>query len=451
MIHNRQPIAMITGIATRTRIGRRTLWPMVSAGLAISVWIVQPAAAQCRLTAVHESAPDVTRRSMGIRVGPIEWGEPLVPRFANRAFGWPMRPRELAVELPDERLAAIKATFTEALYKSLQHPNRVLTRGDDQSAEVVLHAELVDVDPGNRLVRAYAAAEWASAAVHAILATGDGRPLVTLRCNRATGGGPLGWGGPLSLWQSSDSLLRKDVEKIAQSISRELGKSEQAARRLAARRSAKIDVGELRYSSRLHLERPTEQWSLKDAASVMGTFMTHTMGNIVGGPPVLGKGVHSLWLTDPAYRAIHRTQALMSENEKSMWVHPFSIVLEGDLLHAMTARSAYAFAVWPFEKPPYYWNVDAIAAATFLRRARHGDERIAPIGVLGPPWPPAVFLFPRTTEDGQPLVESLDTTIELHTELNGRRILSRFDLSKFPLTGITELSPVTSTGATGAK
>jgi hypothetical protein len=390
---------------------------------------------------------------MGIRVGPIEWGEPLVPRFANRAFGWPMRPRERAVELSDKRLAAIEATFTQALYKSLQHPNRVLTRGDEQNADVVLHTELVDVDPGNRLVRAYTLAEWASASVHAILANREGQPLVTLRCNRATGGGPLGLGGPLSLWQSSDSLLRKDVEKIAQSISRELGKSEQTGRQLAARRSAKIDVGELRYTSRLHLERPAEQWSLKDAASVMGTFMTQTMGNIVGGPPVLGKGVHALWLTEPAYRAIHRTQALLSEkeNEKSMWVHPLSLVLEGDLLSSMTAQSAYAVAVWPFDKPPYYWNVDEIAAATFLRRAGHGEERIAPIGVLGPPWPPAVFLFPRATADGMSLVESLDTTIELHTELNGRRILSRFDLSKFRLTGITELSPVISARATGAK
>jgi hypothetical protein len=287
-------------------------------------------------------------------------------------------------------------------------------------------------------------------AVQAILATRDQRPLVTLRCSRATLGGPFGIGGPLSLLQSSDSLLREDAEKIAKSLSRELGKIPEAGRRLSARRSAKVEIGEVRDRTRVYLERPAGQWSLKDAASVVGTFMTQTSGNIVGGPPVLGKGVHSLWLTDPAHQAIRRTQSLLQQGEKSMWVHPFAFAFGRDLLQAATAASAYTIAVWPFDKPPYYWSAQAIQAATFLRRTGRGDERIAPVAVIGPPWPPAVFLFPRTTADGRPLIESLDTTIELHTELNGRRILSRFDLSKFGLAGTEGLSVATATGGSSA-
>jgi hypothetical protein len=72
----------------------------------------------------------------------------------------------------------------------------------------------------------------------------------------------------------------------------------------------------------------------------------------------------------------------------------------------------------------------------------HGNERIAPAAVLGPPWPPAVFLFRRTGEDGAPLIASLATTVELHTQLNGRQIVSRF-LSKFALRTVDELAAVT--------
>jgi hypothetical protein len=249
----------------------------------------------------------------------------------------------------------------------------------------------------------------------------------------------LGWP---ALWQSGESLVRSNLDKIAESINRELGKSVEEGGRLAARRPSKVDTGELRYRTQLFLDRPPENWSLKDAASVLATFMTQTSGNIVGGPPVLGKGVHTLWLTQPVHRAVRRARELLAQGQESMWVHPFTFSFDDDLLRRADNTDAYAFAVWPFDKPPYYWNREAIAASTFLRRVGHGEEKVAPVAILGPPWPPAVFLFPRTLNDGSPLIGSLATIVELHTQMNGRQILSRFELSRFGLRSVHQLTGV---------
>ena len=326
---------------------------VLAVSIAACLGIPAPAVAQCRLTAVHDAAP-VSGSSMGIRVGRIDWASfPLLPRFANRVFGRTMRPRELAIEVREKQLAALEVAFTDAVLAALQRPNRTLIRDTAQSADVILYAELVDIDPGNRFWRAYSGSEWASATVLAILTAPDGRPLVSLRCDRSTGGGLWGLGGWTSLWQSGESLVRSNLKKIARSISRELDKSAEAARRLIARRPSRVDVGHLRYGTRLFLERPAEKWSFKDAASVLGTFMTQTTGNIVGSPPVLGKGVHTLWLTELAYRAIRRARDLLAGGETSMWVHPFSYEFDDELLDTATAEGAYAIAVWPFDKPPY--------------------------------------------------------------------------------------------------
>ena len=160
-----------------------------------------------------------------------------------------------------------------------------------------------DIDYGQRFMRAYSGGERASATVLAILAAPDGRPHVSLRCHCSTGGGILGMGGAGSglilgwpaLWQSGESLVRSNLDKIAGSINRELGKSVEEGQRLAARRPSKVDSGELRYRTQLFLDRPPENWSLKDAASVLATFMTQTSGNIVGGPPGTRQGcAHAL-------------------------------------------------------------------------------------------------------------------------------------------------------------
>jgi len=95
--------------------------------------------------------------------------------------------------------------------------------------------------------------------------------------------------------------------------------------------------------------------------------------------------------------------------------------------------------VWPWDKAPVYWNPDEIAASTFLKRADRAGERVPPLGLIGPPWPPAIFLFPRTAPDGAPLVSSLHATLELNTRLNGQSIVSRFDLSRLGLRDVLEL------------
>ena len=76
--------------------------------------------------------------------------------------------------------------------------------------------------------------------------------------------------------------------------------------------------------------------------------------------------------------------------------------------------------------------------ATFLQREQSA-ERIRPISLIGPPWPPALFLFPRMSADGRPVIDSFNAKLE-HTNLNGRQIVARFDVSRFRLRDLSELS-----------
>ena len=406
------------------------------------------ASAQCRLIAVHDEAA-VSGQSITIRVGSFEslWSTPVTTSFANRALGLFVRPKELPFKLDDERLKRIEVAFSEILTEILASPGRVPLTSGARSTDLVLHAEITGVDPGNRAARAIMGSGRAFAAVRAVLASNEGRPLAAVTCDRSTAGGLFGEGGWIAFWQSGESLLRKNLRKIAQSLARELGRSEQVAQRLAVRRQDKVEVGELRYRTRKWLDHPPERWSLKDSTSIFANFMTQTSRTkMLGGPPILTRGVHALWLTGPAYQALRRSHELLSQGDESVWVHPFSLAFDENTFGVIESEPAYAMAVWPFDKAPFYWNQDAIMAATFLRRQGQADERIEPIAFVGQPWPPAVFLFPKTTPDGKRLIDSLDMTVELHTTLNGRQIVSRFDLARFGLRDVNELDLPRSNG-----
>jgi hypothetical protein len=105
----------------------------------------------------------------------------------------------------------------------------------------------------------------------------------------------------------------------------------------------------------------------------------------------------------------------------------------------MESASAYAIAIWPFDPIPYQWDPDAMLSSTFLRREGRQAERIHPIELLDSPWPPAVFLFPRTDPAGAPLVTTLNTKLQLHSTVNGRQVVFHFELDRFGLRNLNEL------------
>jgi hypothetical protein len=400
--------------------------------------------AQCDLVAVHDAKVVIGAQSIDVRVGSLDsrWSTPFTPSFANRVLGIVARPGPTPDKVSDDLAARVEAALALSLSDALRGPGAPVSAAGG-SARLVLRADIAGVNPGNRAVRVVTGRGRASAAVRAVLTSTDGRPLAAVVCDRSTAGGLFGAGGLFALAQSGESLLRDNFRKIAQSIAKQLARTQQVATTLSSRRREEVETGELRYSNKVWRERPPERWSLKDATSVLGNFMTLTYrGRPVGGPPVLLRGVHALWMARPVCQAIRQSQALIEEGERSVWIHPFSLVFEEETLRVIEEEEdAYAIAVWPWDKAPVYWNPEAIVASTFLRRADRPDERIPPIGLVGTPWPPALFLFPRTTLDGRPLIESVETVLELHTRLNGRQIFSRFDLTRLGLPDLTVLDP----------
>jgi len=361
-----------------------------------------------------------------------------------------MRTRTRPFEYRDERLRSVEAEFERMLREFVVSPV-----GADANRAAVLRADITGLDAGSaaRSVPGGLVFDRDAQAVvvaRALLTTAEGRRLATITCERVTSGGPFGLGGWLALWESGEELVHKTVRQIAQSLVKELDKAAEIAPRLAARRQPAVDVGVPRYTSRLWLERPPETWSLKDSAGVLGTSLSLTASTKVGNnPPILATGVQALWLTTPAYHSLRRTSELLAqEGETSIWINPFSLALGEHTLARVETASAYAIAVWPFDPAPYYWDPDDIVSSTFLRREGHHSERIRPVELLDSPWPPAVFLFPRTDADGAPLVTTLATKLELHSTLNGRQVVFRFDLARFGLRDVNELGVQKAAGFT---
>jgi hypothetical protein len=417
---------------------------LFTAGLSAATLLPNPVGAQCRIVAVHDARSSLTGRTVGVRVAALEprWAMPITLSWANRALGWPVRPKTSAIAATDHRVRAVQTVFGEVLMELLGSPE-----SGSPASDFVLHAELTGLDAGNRAARGipglrpFVGDSRASTAILALLLSNEDRPVATLTCDRSTLGGPLGEGGLLALWQTGESLVRQNLRRIGQNLVVQLSRVHELGTRLA-RRKPKRETGELRYRSRVWRERPPDSWSLKDAASVVGTFMTQTSRtNIVGGPPVVAKGVHTLWFSAAAYEAIRRAPQLVERDPKSLWIHPYFHAFSDQTLDVLEAESesTYAIAVWPFDNPPFLWDLDAIMAATFLRRADGPGERIPPVALLGAPWPPALFLFPRHDASGEPLIVDTSTSLELHSTINGHEIVSKFDIARFALRHVSEL------------
>jgi len=308
-----------------------------------------------------------------------------------------------------------------------------------------LQAELTEIEPGSRISRPLVISN-ARASVRALLRAHNGRFVATFTCSRATSGGPLGVGGWLALWQSSESLVRSDLRKLARDLAQELGRIAERSPQLAGRRHDQVAIAEPGYRKQVWLQKPVERWSLDDATKVFATFQVHSRDarRAWGEPVAQLTGIHGLWLTVFARQAHARTLELLQQGRKRVGngIHPFVTALDPDTLRSLEAKGSYAFAVWPLgDKPPVYWNPSEILASTFIRRAGHPNERIGPTALVGPPWPPALFLFSEIGSDGEPLVSGLDQKLELYTSLNGRDIVCRFDLSHFGLRELKDLLP----------
>jgi len=429
--------------ASGSRVQQRT-GVLFIASLSAALVFPNPAVAQCRIVAIHDAGASLTGRTVGVKVAALEprWSMPITLSWANRALGWPVRPKTSEIAATDDRVRALQTALAEVLTELLGSPGT-----GSPASDFVLHAELTGVDAGNRAARGvpglrpFVGDGRASTAILALLLSNDDRPVATLTCDRSTFGGPFGEGGWLALLQTGESLVRQNLKKIGGNLVVQLSRVHELGRRLATRQT-KRETGELRYTSRVWRERPPDSWSLKDAASVVGTFMTQTSRtNIVGGPPVVAKGVHALWFSAAAYEAIRRAPQLVERDPKSLWIHPYFHAFSDQTLDVLEAESdaTYAIAVWPFDKPPFLWDLDDIMAATFLRRADRPSERIPPVALLGAPWPPALFLFPRQGPNGEPLITDTSASLELHSTINGHEVVSKFDIARFALRHVSEL------------
>jgi hypothetical protein len=402
-------------------------------------------AANCTTTAISALDAPFGARPRDVQVGsrPNGWSPFGLSSFRSRTarrMGIPYRPTETPFEYSSEELELLESELADALSRPFAAVSESQRPPGDA---LILQAELSGVDPGTRVLRAMFGATPAVAFVHARLQTEAGRPLAAFECSRETRGGLLGVGGWVALWQSGRSLVVKDFDKIGRDLFSEVAQLADRASRLARRPHQETRVAVSRYQKLEALDKPAARWSIADATKVLASFQVRSDdARGVGGAMVELKGVHGLWWTRYAYQAFTRTQELLTQGSKPRWLHPFATALDTTTLRNLMSQPGYVISVWPFDSPPVYWNPDEILRSTVLRSVIHPDRHVAPTALVGPPSPPAVFVFPRHDSFGSPLIDRDDQQVELATVLNGREIICRFDLSRFRLRSIDDLTAV---------
>ena len=325
------------------RLPRRPLRCVVAIISATILVIVDIAGAQslglsaqrCEVDVINEVTPNLKDRRVVVRVGSFDsrWASPMMTNFGQRAGLIPFQPREeREFTLRDDRLAEFEVLFGREVIEALIDAGYRAGEGVENNPDLVLHAGLTGVNPGNRALRVFGFG-LASATVRAVLADRQGRPLSIVDCKRSTGGGLLGRGGVFSLGQSGESLL--GAKELAQSLVREIGQIPKVGRDLASRQRNTVDVAQHNCQTDVWRERPMNRWSLLDATKVLGAFMVRTFRG--GCPPVITRGVDAMWVTSHAQRAMRRSEELFAGGKNSA-LHPFLLAFDQEILETIGRR-----------------------------------------------------------------------------------------------------------------
>lgn len=272
-------------------------------------------------------------------------------------------------------------------------------------------------------------------------------------CNRFDMGGFFGLG-------SNETAARKNADKIARSISREVfGKLDKRADELVKRVSKDAKKGPIvgKSHSWERTWRDKSDWKADDYADEIESF-------VIKSDRERARGVDGIWLTRPCYRAhqkllpMLRQTAILRRKEIRR-----GMVTDLGPLTPFEGADVYALAVTcnvSFQEAPFVWRSKQIRDATFLTRKGDKTAKLAPVEFLDLAIPsyvvfdekrvfkafstfwayhPAVVIFPTKLPDGSGLVRSLDDVVELRTEVDGRPVLLEFNLKHFGLASVDEL------------
>ena len=303
------------------RVSRRLQW-MAANISAIALCVVSLARAQpldtsprrCDIDVINEFTPNLNDRRVVVRVGSFDsrWANPMMTNSGQRAGFLPFRPKELSNALSDDRLAEFEVAFGRDLTDALVKAGYRVGEGAESDLDLMLHAGLTGVNPGNRASRVFGMG-LAEASVRVVLADNQGRPASVVNCWGAFGGGLFGTGGIFAVGRSGESLLRDNSRKIAQSLAEKSGQIPKLGRDLASRRRNQIDVAQHSCQTDVWREQPVNRWSLQDATKVLGAFMMRTFRG--GCPPIITRGVDAMWFTSHVQRAMRRSEELFARDE----------------------------------------------------------------------------------------------------------------------------------------
>jgi hypothetical protein len=168
--------------------------------------------------------------------------------------------------------------------------------------------------------------------------------------------------------------------------------------------------------------------------------------------------VDAVWFTASVYQAQGKLVGLVTTPKDDLRGRSLrgGLLPANERLRAFEDQPVYVIAACYdkfMNRSPIVWNKEQ-AKATSLRAS--DGRTVTAVTVLDPSSTPSllkkgklknpyvsrpvIFAFPAILPDGAPLVRNVSETLELHTQFEGIQVVLRFDLRRFGLRNVSELS-----------
>jgi hypothetical protein len=395
--------------------------------------------------------------------------------LAMRLFPIKTAPNYKAGEVEDLRIH-----MAEELKKSLTATKffrsvDIVKENESPQGAYLLEGEFLQIDQGSRQIPAIA--RLATVGVHARL-FGGAKYSVLVAEFECVGHGE---------WFGAKGATKDSIDRIAWGLARRVVKAEKTAAKVASAKGTDTMLGEAPGGSRAvallspalagvkripGIHRKSKQ---EDSAEVLDPEDEN--GDIEADPKRKDeekkflttlvrarkrrsiRELDAVWFTDPVYQAQVKLVGLVTTPKDDLRGRTLrgGLLPSNQHLRAFEGQPVFVIAA-SYDKlmnqSPIVWNKEQVKY-TKLRGA--GGRTVTPVTTIDPSCTPSIiskgkanfkvqfvsrpviFAFPATLPGGEPLVSSLDETVELQTQFEGTQVTLRFDLRSFGLRDVSDL------------
>ncbi|MBN1567070.1 MAG: DUF4410 domain-containing protein [Acidobacteria bacterium] len=401
----------------------------------------------CAIINVYEAEALVPKKTLAIKI--FDVGGPGVDTDA----GSPESPRKILFEKLEKDLTKTKYFSKVSAVPADETPD----------TDFVLEGEIIGIHGGSRAGRYFLGGFGSSGQMRVsgrilgqkkIVEGNEFRPIIgDWECTSFMGGSLFGFGS------SNESVTRNNAKWISSLLSREI-KDLKKIDKLKSKVSEDSDRSPIKGSSKAE----NRKWREKTDPTIEDYF-DEIESFVVKSEQERSRSIDALWMTDACYRAHLNLLPMLKQTAiPSNRQIKRGMLTDLDSVKEFVGQDVYvliaSFTVGSGDAP-FLWDKERIENATYLARPGNGELRIKPIRFIDDQiasyivfnekrvfkgfsnfraFHPVILVFPTKLPDGSPFVASSTDIVELHTEVDGRPVITDFHLEHLDIKSMDELS-----------